>query len=374
MKIAIITNNIGHNIGGILQAYSLQNILESLGHHSYVIRWDQPFVHRNVHVFYLYEKIKSILKNRLPNFLSKYIKSHNNILAFISFHKLTINLWPFIDKYIHLDLSDNEYIVQKDKYDCIVVGSDQVWREAFFHDRITRLYLDYAQSWNILKIAYAASFGVDYWEYTIKETNKCKYLVQKFDAISVREKSGIKLCSINLGINAQHVLDPTMLLHKEDYIGIIGEKLQQTHSIAIYLLDKNSKENRILSYIVKDKGLKIKNILSNNRYIYNRALPSVEYWLKTIAESEYVFTDSFHGMVFSIIFNKPFFVYGNEKRGLTRFHNLLDMLNLGDRLITTVDDYNRVKDNIIDWKNVNEILDSNRKSSLIFLKDSLNHN
>ena len=82
-------------------------------------------------------------------------------------------------------------------------------------------FLDFAETWNIKKISYAASFGTDLWEYNEKQTSNCRKLIRKFDAISVRESSGVTLCKKYLDIDAIQVLDPTFLLTKEDYCAVV---------------------------------------------------------------------------------------------------------------------------------------------------------
>lgn len=92
-----------------------------------------------------------------------------------------------------------------------------------FFSKIENAYLDFAKEWKIKRIAYAASFGTEEWEYTGEQTNNCAALLKKFNAVSVRESSGVQLCSDNFGVKAEHVLDPTMLLCKEDYIKLFKD-------------------------------------------------------------------------------------------------------------------------------------------------------
>ena len=98
------------------------------------------------------------------------------------------------------------------EYDAFIVGSDQVWRPSY-NQHLEQAFLNFTENWkNVKRIAYAASFGVDNWEFTKKQTKECKRLVQKFDFVSVREDTAVNLCKEHLGIEATHVLDPTLLL------------------------------------------------------------------------------------------------------------------------------------------------------------------
>ena len=125
---------------------------------------------------------------------------------------------------IHVDTIDlftrnNENVINTVRqFDAIVVGSDQVWRPKYFKDKIENAFLDFAKSWNIKRIAYAASFGTDEWEYAPKQTKRCGELLKLFDFVSVREMSGINLCATHFDLGAKLEPDPTMLLTTEDYM------------------------------------------------------------------------------------------------------------------------------------------------------------
>lgn len=108
-------------------------------------------------------------------------------------------------------------LTQKYGLDAYVVGSDQVWRPAFnLGPRLGNMFLDFAGD-DVKKISYAASFGCKEWEYTEEQERMCGKLAKRFDAISVREASGVDLCKEHFGVDATLVLDPTLLLNKEDY-------------------------------------------------------------------------------------------------------------------------------------------------------------
>ena len=223
----------------------------------------------------------------------------------------------------------------------------------------------------VKRIAYAASFGTDDWEFNEEQTLEYSKYIFNFDGISVREDSGISLCKNHFGINATHVLDPTMLLTKDEYIK--------------YLLpsQNNNKEKYLFYYILDHDETKI-NIVKNyeqklhihaatvrakddrSKDINQRIQPPLEDWLFAFCNAEFVVTDSFHGCVFSIIFNKPFIVILNENRGSARLYSLLKLFQLEDRLYDPLND--KLK-SMIDWKSVNSILNEKRNASLSFLKN-----
>ena len=214
MKIGILTLPLHTNYGGILQAYALQTVLERMGHEVKVINrntdyklplWKTPLV-------YSKRIIKNILGYKIPLFYEQKLIKEQPIIR--------QNTDRFIQRYIHTLNVDNYSDLKAEDFDAIVVGSDQVWRPKYF-GKIEDAYLQFAKDWNIKRIAYAASFGTAEWEYTDRQTAICKDLIKKFDAVSVREDSGEELCLKKYGIIASQVLDPTMLLTKDDYCNLI---------------------------------------------------------------------------------------------------------------------------------------------------------
>jgi hypothetical protein len=262
-----------------------------------------------------------------------------------------------------------------------VVGSDQVWRPRY-SPCITNYFFDFLSPQDKVKrIAYAASFGVDEWEFSEEETSKCKDLLKLFDSISVREASGTHLCSKYLNRDdALHVLDPTMLLEKEDYISIVEREKEPKSSGALfcYILDESSEKKQIIESIVSQINTipftqmpKCKITYENLRdRLEDCVYPSVTAWLRAFIDAEMVITDSFHGCVFSIIFNKPFWVIGNKERGFARFDSLLSIFGLQNRLISSgalpVDTYAT-----INWSRVNAIKKEWQQKSMNFLKNNL---
>ncbi len=206
----------------------------------------------------------------------------------------------------------------------VVVGSDQVWRPKYNHF-LEDMFLAFTQNLNIKRISYAASFGVDEWEYTPKQTRICSALAKKFDAISVREESGVRLCKEHLGVDATWVLDPTLLLKKEDYLNLCQEvPVNDNRFMAVYVLNMNESVRESYEAIAKERNLEIKLFEADAK-----ASLTIPEWLAMFRDASYVVTDSFHGTVFSIIFEKEFKCIYNETRGAARFESLLNLYNSG---------------------------------------------
>jgi hypothetical protein len=206
--------------------------------------------------------------------------------------------------------------------------------------------LKFANKFEVKRVAYAASFGIDSWDYTESETSQIKQLVQQFDAISVREDSGVDLCQKYLGVHAEHVVDPTMLLDKADYVRLIeaANVPKSKGNLFEYVLDASAEKTEFINRVAADRGLTPFSV--HNPNVENgdvpaemRVQPPVEQWLRAFLDAEFVVTDSFHACVFSIIFGKPFIAVGNAQRGNARFNSLLKMFGLEHHLIATAKEY-----------------------------------
>ena len=373
MRIGILTLPLHTNYGGILQAYALQTVLERMGHEVEV--FDKPDqIHRplwrNSMTFAKRLALRAIGKSVSLN----YQKEHN-----IRERTKRKYVNVFIQQHIkRRELKSYDAISSAD-YDAIVVGSDQVWRQKFMPKMNVKIpFLLFAEGWNIKRIAYAASFGTDVWEYTVENTNAAKHAIQRFDAVSIREHSGVTLCKDYLDYHdAEQVLDPTLLLDRIDYEHIIEES-DSTHkingSIMCYVLAYTNEKRQYISECAK--VLDMIPFETNSKYEVKGASleeivqPPVEQWLRSFRDSSYVITDSFHACVFSILFHKQFIVIGNQSRGLARFHSLLSLFGLEDRMVTENLDVS-LCDRPIDWDRVDTKLKKLREYSKCFLEKAL---
>ena len=222
----------------------------------------------------------------------------------------------------------------------------------------------------IKRIAYAASFGVDEWCFSDAETKSCSSLIQRFDAVSTREIDGIDLCKKYLNRNdVLSVLDPTMLLEREDYLYLCPDVPTVNDKILFaYILDVDDNTKEELENIAHKYGL---NLIFASAH--SNCTLSIEEWLAKFRDAKMVITDSFHGTIFSIIFNKEFYTLCNESRGKTRFISLLSQFNLQDRLYNDVKSINQ-NTTQINWININNIKSTLQNKSFTFLSDNLNNN
>lgn len=367
MKIGILTLPLHTNYGGILQAYALQTVLERMGNEVYVIekkRQPQSLPIQKMPLSYGKRIVKNLLGHKCPIFYEQKYNREQPVIR--------QNTDKFINKYIHLAEYDDFSDIKESEYDAIIVGSDQVWRPKYFgQNQIENAYLKFAEGWNIKRIAYAASFGTDEWEYDSKQTSECGRLLRMFDAVSVREDFGVDLCKSYFGVETQHVLDPTMLLDKDDYIKLFTDANtpKSKGNLLCYILDETEEKKALIKRVADEKGLTPFNVKSQsddiNSPVSERIQPPIEQWLRGFYDAEFVVTDSFHACVFSILFNKPFIVYGNRERGLSRFTSLLDMFGLEGVLITNISGDIQLKD--FNWSKVKALLSEKQQSANSFL-------
>jgi hypothetical protein len=362
MKIGILTFHKSKNYGAILQAFALMTTLRTLGH-------EPTIINRPNKKFKLYRFVLHLIKDAITL----------DIIRWHSFKRQANKLLkPKSTKYDNDSILDFE---KREDFDCCIVGSDQVWRVEYSQIGLN-YFFDFITNNKIKKISYAASFGMDSWKEQENITTKVKELIKKFDGVSVREKSGLEICKDIFDVEATLVLDPTLLLTKEKYIELFQLKPYQSNSskkkLVSYIIGRNKID------LIKSKKLAKENNLKHKNLFYNTLNPFDSYtenpfnyftpkdWLQNILEADYVITNSYHGTIFSIIFEKPFFVLNNESAGITRLKSLLTILNLKNRLIESMDYISfKEEDLYIDFKKVKETYTSKKELSIGFLKEHL---
>lgn len=372
MKIGILSLVFNTNYGGILQAYALQTILERMGHEVVVLDKDNIFHRSLVRIILSFSRffIKTkILRQKATFVTDKEINRAKNERE--QFTR------AFINRYIHTRKVKGITRDTLMDVDAIVVGSDQVWRPRYFKKQwkseIENAFLKFAENRNIRRIAYAASFGTDEWEYTEEETNECSRLLNTFDVVSVREASAVQICKSKLGrSDVILTLDPTLLLSKQDYIQLVDNSKvpNSPGNLMCYVLDQTDEIQKLIDRIAKERDLtpfysnsKITDLSSPQS---ERKQPPLEEWLRGSMDAEFVVTDSFHACIFSIIFGKPFIVVGNKKRGVARIDSLLSMFSMKANLIVSSSDYNPLLTYGVS-SDVGAIIEKWRKESLDFL-------
>lgn len=352
-----------NNYGGNLQRYALVTVLRHWGYEvDYLFirdNWDDWFENRSTGKI-IKQSIKQVVRHLLHPNVEPWFVWHVENKDYRDSCRITE---PFLNKYIphtkpiysHREL---ERVFAHGNYDAVVAGSDQIWRKQFVERYgLGTWYLDFVPSvYRGKRVIYGASFGVDSTEYSDKEIELVKTLYGRLDAVSVREKSGKRLLKEYYGCDIQQaevVLDPTLLLTKKDYEFVIrnADTLSSEGDMFCYVLDITPEIEEKVRIIAKKKNL-TPNIMGVN----GNQVP-IEQWLRYIKEAEFVFTDSYHGLLFSLIFNKQFHLEYNSFRGNARFDSIIELLDI---------DLEKP-----DYDKINQRIEFYRSKSLDFLSGSL---
>ncbi len=360
MKIGILTVPFNNNYGGFLQAFALKKVLQDMGH-------EEVFINRRRNKSANYKVIiKSILvklgicKDRLKE-ISKYTEQFQKEY-----------LYPYTVAYY----TSQELKKCLDyKFDFVIVGSDQVWRYKSAGDSIDDFFCNFLEGTRIPHFSYAASMGTDELEYPQNKIEICSQLLKGFKAVSVREQSAKDILNTYFDIkDVQVLIDPTLLLDKQVYIDLFKNKYDkpQKSYVFTYVLDEKEEFREAIEGFATKRGLDTVNLKAQTGNLKEiKVIEPVEKWLSALYYADCVVTDSFHGVVFSIIFNKPFVVYGNMRTGISRLDYLLGLLGIRERLMSSCNELSSLLETSIDWETLNKRIDEKREYSFSFLKSAL---
>lgn len=366
MNIAILTQPLYNNYGGILQNYALQQYLNGLGHECSTIN----FVRRPPQLSKL-SFVKDVMKGVVKKCMGKKVDYINPYTRYRMVYTSTPKKKKFIeDKIQKVDMLPplTPEWCKEQVYEAYVVGSDQIWRPAY-SPSILNFFLDFTEGCNVKRLSYAASFGVDEWEMDEVFTQKAKQSIHAFNGVSVREYAAVAMCEKYLRVDAKHVIDPTLLISSDHYRDLYSS--EQTSGCGKYLLcytlDNNSTIRAIAQSIAQKVGAQIKFVSGEND---GNTEIGIEEWLCLIDNAQFVLTDSFHGTVFSILFHRPFATLVNGKRGAERVKSLLSMFSIDNRLIY-LDEQLDLNFSAINWESVEDRLDNYRNDAFGFIANAL---
>jgi len=341
-----------HNYGGLLQAFSLQTVLESFG--CTVEGINRGWAAYGYNMWSQSRSLKERIKKAIVD------------TPFDDFVKDNIHLSEPVMNFDHLQKMST-------RYDAIIAGSDQIWNADCLKHMGYYFFLDWVSP-QCRKLSYAASFGLDRFNAEEEQIVHIKEYLKTFGFVSVRERSGVSICKQIFQVESMQVLDPTMLLPKDFWLKIANYRGEIKNTLCSYFLDSNPIKNELLESLCN--SLMVINVPNNTEpysflsQVFNKQhrMPTVQDWLRNIAESKFVITDSFHGTVFAILFEKQFVCLNNEQRGSTRFESLLNIFDLSDRLVSLGSSSNEQIKSVmlrqIDYHRVKEVLASNRDYSI----------
>lgn len=332
-----------------------------------------------------------------PNYGSKLV--HWSIYKL--FNKLGWNscfIWPpHAEKYKFSNFARSEYNITKctgirklsilNRYfDAFSVGSDQYWNYRLDYFGNFR-FLDFANTTKRI-LSCCTSFGHDELFYPKDKLEEIKFLLKRFNTITVRENSAAELIKKFFGIDSIVLTDPTLLLEPDDFIGLTKKsnlELENNKYILVYLLDPNEEKKQKIAALSRSFNMPVKTLVDIQGYKgkaeymkeFNVVgeeigrLPSVYDFVNCFKNAAYVVTDSFHGTCFSIIFNKSFCTFANFRRGGIRFE-LFNKIGCGRRIQYDYDfNIQSILDNL-DYQVVNDINAKNRSYALNIFEATLN--
>lgn len=372
-KIGIITYHKFNNCGSMLQAYALQRYLELSGYDAEIINY---IIKDNK------ENKISIINNRIKRFL---LSKKRKTMIFKMKHSELIkknkeSFEKFYNNYIKLGdkLYNTEEELKKDlpRYDVYMVGSDQMWNP-YIKIRSDAFYLSFVPE-KLKKVSYAPSIGGNV--ISEKYQMQMKKYLQKFDFLSCRDKKGCEILSKLLKREVTHVVDPTLLLDENEWKKIESkvEEVEENFILCYFL--GNKKENiDFANKLGKEKNCKVyyiytlaNDIIDGNEYLFNVG-PQEFIWL--IRHAKYVCTDSFHGTIFSINFNKNFYAFTKRKDGEgsdnNRIYGILQEFNLENRLMNNGLHYEIKEINDIEYTEIVPILNEKIERSKEYLSKAL---
>lgn len=386
-RVGIVTHYYNSkNYGGNLQSYALVKVLNKLGYQAEQIP---------VEVFYdlkkesFKEKIKRLFKQKgilsfigyCSIYLLKKIFHHCNKTEYmknIEVRAKAISTFNLSIPHYDSVLKSNQVNCTDLGYDFYISGSDQVWNPDCWCNEYFLTFVSLGK----IKISYAASISKS--NLTDDERQELKEKLKDFKAISVREKQDISLLEELAPCKPIMTLDPTLLLEQEDWESIASPRLIEEKYIFCYFLGNNKNNRKKVVQFAKNKNYKIVTLPHLVSYV-NVDKNFGDYQLYDIAPSqfislikyaEYVFTDSFHAVVFSTIFKKQYFVFDREENKCmsSRIINITEMTHNESRYCDTAEKNNKkyiLNQENIDYANKLDDLNMLKVSSIKFLKDNL---
>lgn len=379
MKIGLLTLFYkNYNWGGVLQAYALKRYLESTNVNTQadVLRYES-----NTNLVYA-SRVSQISQYSFKDILNKLLERKNANRSILD-NKLIVRNKLFDE--FSFEVSPNSTVFNDEtlktaskEYDALICGSDQIWNPNVSRPGFYLTMIDY----ECKKISYAASIARD--DLSPHERKVMIPLIERFDNVSVREKTAKNFLSKYTSKEIKEVLDPALLLPADEWSKIAADKkIKETYVLAFFFSESIVYRKLIEKYC-EEQGFKLVFIpFAANKYIESDMQGECERlydvgpkeFIRLFIDTKYVFTDSFHGSVFSILFKKNFMVFERDKKNKvsknSRLYDLLDKFNLSNRLVRSQGEMNTTLKENINYANVYELLEKYRKESKDFLNEAL---
>lgn len=358
MKISFITIHIGSNFGSTLQTIATYKILKELGSDPICVNYIPPRV--------TYKRYWSVAKSSLRRFIRR-------IIFFPFLYEETNRFAKYLAKHCKVSkpiYHEDDFVKKCPKADIYLTGSDQVWNTTHNEGLDTHYFFENIKG---KKIAFASSIGKS--KLDEQELQWLKEYTNDYSTILVREKSAVEIFK-TIGKQANQVLDPTLLLNREEWLPYASKRMVKEPYLFVYL--PYNIANKELCYQTARKIAKKNNlkVISFSHSFYKERLADHTFLfigpddvLSLMCHADFVITNSFHGTAFSINLNRQFYTYMPSSFS-TRINSIAKLCGLENRILDDIvkDDW---ESDLIDYTQINKILDAERKKSISYLNDSL---
>ena len=345
MKVSIITYHDEDNYGATLQAYVTYRVVKELGF--------------------------------TPEIINLHMEHKESFVTKIAFGLKRLKFNCFRMKYMpnktRLYKSVEELRKDPPVSDVYLVGSDQTWNPAISKNYASAYFLDFGGE-EQRRISYASSFGIGSFDDSIFiKKEDVRRLLSRFVKLLVREDTGVQICKNEFGLEAIQVVDPVLLF--PSYPELTGP-IEETNNIIVYKIKNDPEFYRRSVILGKNMDCNVRSIGSMRRLkgIKSSYPETVEKWIANIASAKYVFTDSFHGTILSLLYHRQFVVYVGDPKNVNRITTILRLLGLVDRICTnenTIEEIEIMLNKPINYNEVDVLLQTERHKSLELLREAI---
>lgn len=373
-RVGIITYpKIEEGKGRFLQAYALFTAVKELGYKPEILNYYPEDWTANKTIT---DKIKNFMRN--PNIWG-YIKTiRHKVSEKRNKKSIEVSTNKYLDFIRNNIIYDYSHIITKEElqkvsFDAWICGSDQIWNSHFSVGTDSAYYLQFAPKKS--RISYAASMGT--LDINNNYINQQKEWISEIPHISVRENGTKKMLEERFGIDSEHVCDPTFLMSRDWWDAFGSKRIISEPYLLLFLFDANPLPREKAEEIAEERKLKIVCISDEYNDSKKYTIPfgiGPEDFVSLFKYADYVCTQSFHGMVLSVIFNRQFLVFDRNGKGevsglLLRIQDLLSQLSLETRIINNSNEVEKISE--IDFRESNAKIEENRQKGLDFLKKSI---
>lgn len=372
-KIGILTFFSYFNYGTVLQAYALQEKIRELGQASEILDYCSLDNKKTTS-----QKILGVIKN--PSILVERISKKIDRIIYSKKIQATVKRYEEFKNM--LQVTNKKYYVEADLKECVedysafMVGSDQTWN-TYLPIVTNAFFLSFVPN-NKAKLSYAPSLGGN--KFSREKQEEMVKQWKNFDKLSCREDFGVELISKTTSKRVVKVLDPTLLIAREKWEKISTKlEIEDKEYVLCYVLGKRKENFEIIERFAKEKNLPLYYIYNfdtklkkKRNYLYG---VGPREFIGLIKNARYIFTDSFHGTIFSLLFNREFFTFTKKLDGEgsdnNRLYELLKNFEIEDRYVKKYSDISNVKE--INYENINKKMNEQKEKSVSYLKECLNY-